>query len=462
MKKVKADSFSMKRELKPKDYVLIALVLVLLWLAYLYLPSLWSRTSRSVREMQGDIITFHREAPNFTETLRPGGTYPTAFGSPNGGMRSKGLGGRLGSLLWKKETPLPYVSTPIVGPKERLLIHCKQNPSSVKGVQFVSYSTDGTLLWQFPLETASPSACWLENGGALLSAMTQAAYLKTTDTSNSLVMVNPEGKTVWKWNRLGMDGAYCYLHLTSAGQIILPNALKLYSFRSNGEQLWNITLPSNLASEYRVSDIHGRSFGVGYGAHNRKIYCIDAAGKILWENAEYDVVSRLVVTDEGNLCFVRRERQGSKPLYSLYCLSSDGKELWYKEALPVESDRYVGGVGIALSSNGHILVRGLRNLLCFDKKGNLIWNTDTPEPTYRSHSTQDLVVTSNGYVYITLDTLLLTLSPIGQVRDRVSVSEGIVTGMAVGEKKLYVTAWNETSNPPKGYLMAYELLPPEE
>ncbi len=452
-----------QRNLRPKDVVFFIFVLALIWLAYQYLPTLWSRTTQKAREMRGEVVTFKRTTPSFNEMLHQGGAFPSLLGSADAGLRSKGHGGVPGSILWQKETPLPYAMSPTVGPNERVLIPCYANIEGNKGQSFVAYNAQGTLLWQMPLENIGASQCWLENGCSLLVGTTQPIYNVTEYASTSLVMVNPDGKEMWRWNRSSLgSGLINDLQTTSEGQVLLNDRMEhLFSWKSNGETLWQNPLPVKSSIVNLASDAQGHIFSACRGGNGDALYCLNKEGKTLWKQEQVKIASRGVVGDDGNLRVVTKDRQGTRIQYSLLCLNPSGEELWHSQPLDIDGDSTQNIVVIALSNAGKTILLGIREILCLDKKGNVLWKEPLPNSLNNLLNLwYGMVVSSDGYIYVDTSRGIYTLAPNGHTLDIISIPGYHITGMALGDKRLYLTAFDTSSSPVKGHLIAYELKPP--
>jgi hypothetical protein len=415
--------------------------------------------------MRGDVVTLKRNAPAFKEMIPPGGAFPSVLGSANAGLRSTGHGGVPGHLLWQKETPLSYPEPIVVGPKERILFACNNGLGSNGGQVFVSYDAQGNLLWQMPLEKAIGFYCWLENGNALLFGASPQVYDVTPETSCSLVMVNAEGKEMWRWNQISLEGTSdaSFLQTTSEGQVIAGNMNRrsIFSWKSNGELLWHLPAPLSYAIINFASDTKEHIFGVCRGRRGDGIFCIDKMGKALWKK-ELNISSMGVVDEDGNLRVVTYERQGTKVEYTLLCLNPKGDALWRTPPLNVEGSAQGPDVNIALSHNGRTIIRGVEEVLCVDKKGAVVWKTRIAESANRGISPWFGLVTSvDGYVYVNTSKGIYTLAPNGNILDILSLPEYTIRNITIVYKRLYVAGLN-TFGPSKGHIWAYELQNPDD
>lgn len=502
-----------KRLFSPK--ALLVVMFLGIW-AYLYLPSFWSSVSLKVRTVRGDVVTFHQDAPLPPQSLRPAGSWASPLGASDAGLQSAGRGGRIGALLWETETPGGFPSAPAIGLHDRILITCKgsswldETQSFVAYKQsFVAYNMDGTLRWRMPMQMGSPSFCWLENGFALLSGAKQTPIPGSynDESASTLVMADADGKRAWSWSRVRVLDVWrrerdvwrierdsqSDLHVALDGRIVQSfSSHNFTSWRSDGETLWRIAPRETGVIESLVGDAQGRIFATE-SAYPPALVCFNREGKLLWKLADPHFASRVMVGKDGDLRVLAQKGERIPTQLYLLRISPKGREIW-RSAPIYRRGSSPFSAEIALSSNGCVIVKGSKEIVCLDDKGAQAWNA--PLSSNEPVQGRALAVSADGYVYVNMGCSLLVFSPEGRIiaslrppkiagrrpyfgggmsvapqylpapKTPVVVPRPVenplyqrFTGMALGERRLVVSVSDDNG---KGYLAAYALLPDAE
>jgi outer membrane protein assembly factor BamB len=428
-------------------------------MASFYLTNTGARKPQTVRVVREDVFTLNRNTPSFNAMMPPGGAFPAHFGSANAGLRSTARGGVRHRLLWHIESPLSFPESIVVGPNERILYLCSNGTG--RGSQiFVSCDAQGKELWQMPLEVSFGSACWLQNGNTLLFGTTQSAFNDKSENTSSLAMINPEGKEMWRWNRFSEEGGGNLLQTTPDGQVMMHTGSSIFSWKSNGQLLWRIPAPASFGHANFASSAKGHIFGVGRGRTSGGIYCLDRTGRFLFQKGNVNVSSRGVVDEAGNLRVVTYKMQGTQIEYTLRCLTPMGEELWHSPVLNFDKHSPNLEVNLALTHYGRTLVQGVNQVLCLDKRGGRVWQTQIGLPSENPYNYLFTMLASvDGYVYLNTRKGVFTLAPNGQIVDTFSLPRYNIRSFTIGERRLYLVGGN-TFGATRGHIWAYDLKPP--
>lgn len=219
------------------------------------------------------------------------------------------------------------------------------------GSEFVAINPDGTLKWTYPVSGQSYVMPVIGNNGTIYGGDYFSVFAFSTD-----------GLLEWKFE-MGYETFFAFCADANGGLYVVDSIGNLTSLSSLGSLNWRVSYDGVIATMPALMPDNKAVFGT---MNDNAFHAYSGDGVEVWR---FDVATR----PAANLIDGNSGKVFCADQFTLYCLSSNGQQIWHRE---VNDALTGGGVYLALSDNGILYCSSKTALLAFDLDGNELWRRE--------------------------------------------------------------------------------------